>query len=88
MWYPNRPYRLVIDRSPDAAPDGFFAWRGRIEDLRRGEVWSCGTSTAVGSTSRGPVVWTESFAECDHPSFRCAVERPVRDRGGRRNRPR
>ncbi len=68
-WYPNRPYRLTIERSPDPAPDGFFAWRGSIEDLLNGERTVVRDLFSRGEYLRGPVVWTESFARCDHPSF-------------------
>ena len=69
VWHPNSPYRLVIGRSPDAAGDGFFAWRGTIEDLRSGQVSAVRDLYSRGEYLRGPVVWTESFARCDHPSF-------------------
>jgi hypothetical protein len=67
LWYPNRPYRLVIDRSPDPAPDGLFAWRGSIDDVHRGEVSVVRDLYSPGEYLRGPVVWTESFTRCDHP---------------------
>jgi len=69
LWYPNRPYRLLIDRAPDPAPAGLFAWRGSIEDLHTGEVSVVRDLYSPGEFLRGPVVWTESFARCDHPSF-------------------
>jgi hypothetical protein len=69
LWYPNRPYRLTIGRSPDLPPVGFFAWRGTIEDLHAGEFSVVRDLYSRGEYLRGPVVWTESFARCDHPSF-------------------
>jgi hypothetical protein len=67
-WVPHRPYRLMIGRSPSHAPDGLFAWRGSIEDLHSGEVAVVRDLFSSGEYLRGPVVWTESFARCDHPS--------------------
>ena len=68
LWYPNRPYRLTIGRSPDAAPSGFHAWRGTIEDLHAEDFTVVRDLYSRGEYLRGPVVWTESFARCDHPS--------------------
>jgi len=67
LWYPGRPYRLTISRSPDLAPPGFYAWRGSIEDLHTGEFTVVRDLYSPGAYLRGPVVWTESFARCDHP---------------------
>jgi hypothetical protein len=67
-WAPHRPYRLTIGRSPDEAPAEFHAWRGTIEDLNTGEVTVVRDLFSRGEYLRGPVVWTESFARCDHPS--------------------
>ena len=67
-WLPQRPYRLVIARSPDAAPVGLFAWRGSIEDLHTGEIAVVRDLYSRGEYLGSPVVWTESFARCDHPS--------------------
>ncbi len=66
-WSPYRPYRLTIGRSPDGAPAGFHAWRGSIEDLHTGEVTVVRDLFSRGEYLRGPIVWTESFARCDHP---------------------
>jgi hypothetical protein len=68
-WYPNRPYRLTIRQSPDPTPEGFYAWRGSIEDLHSGEQVVVRDLYSRGEYLRGPVAWTESFARCDHPSF-------------------
>ena len=67
-WIPHRPYRLTIGRSSDGAPDGLFAWRGSIEDLHSGEITVVRDLFSRGEYLRGPVVWTESFARCEHPS--------------------
>lgn len=68
-WYSKRPYRLAIERSPDVAPSGFYAWRGSIEDLSTAERVVVRDLYSRGEYLRGPVAWTESFARCDHPSF-------------------
>jgi hypothetical protein len=60
---------LTIGRSPDPAPAGFFAWRGTIAGLDSGEVSVVRDLYSRGEYLRSPVVWTESFARCDHPSF-------------------
>lgn len=69
LWHPMTPYRLSIGRSPDAAPAGFAAWRGAIENLDSGEVAVVRDLYSRGQYLRSPVVWTESFARCDHPAF-------------------
>jgi hypothetical protein len=66
-WVPHRSYRLTIGRSSDEAPEGMHAWRGTIGDLRTGEVTVVRDLFSRGEYLRGPVVWTESFARCDHP---------------------
>ena len=66
-WIARRQYLLRIDRADGARSDGRFVWRGSITDLSTGkptvvrELWS------EGAYLRGPVVWTESFARCEHP---------------------
>ena len=67
-WNPIRPYRLTIGRSPEPGPDGFVAWRGTIEDVTSGEVTVVRDLYSRGEYLRGPVVWTESFARCEHAS--------------------
>ena len=69
LWLPQRPYRLAVGRSPDPAPGGFFSWRGTITDTRSGEVSVVRDLYSRGQYLRSPVVWTESFARCEHPSF-------------------
>jgi hypothetical protein len=66
-WRAGRPYRLSIRRAADDGPDGFVAWRGSIEDLDRGTVTVVRDLYSRGEYLRGPVVWTESFARCEHP---------------------
>jgi len=67
-WSAHRPYRLSIGRSPEPGPEGFVAWRGSVEDLTTGEVTVVRDLYSRGTYLRGPVVWTECFARCDHPT--------------------
>ena len=62
---------MRIDRSPDPAPAGLVSWRGSIEDLPSGGISVVRDLYSPGEYLRGPVVWTESFARCDHPT--CAA---------------
>lgn len=66
-WEPKRRYRLSIERVSDAAPAGFHAWRGAIEDLETGRFTVVRVLFSRGEYLRGPVVWTEAFARCEHP---------------------
>lgn len=68
-WLEGRAYRLVIARSQTAAPrEGFQAWSGSVVDLESGERTHVRDLHSRGRFLIGPVVWTESFARCDHPS--------------------
>ena len=63
-WQPGRAYRLRIF----AAPDRPGAWRGEVTDLTTGDPTVVRDLYAGGDRLAAPVVWTEVFAECDHPS--------------------
>lgn len=63
-WEPGRPYRLRVSRSPDAPG----AWRGEVADLATGEVTVVRDLLAGGDAVVRPVVWSEVFARCEHPS--------------------
>jgi hypothetical protein len=54
-WEPGRPYRLRISRAPGG-------WAGWVDDtmIRRLD--------APGETVQSPMVWSEVFADCDHPA--------------------
>jgi hypothetical protein len=67
-WQPQRPYRLTIARLPEPIGDGRTAWRGEITDLVSGERTVVRDLYSAGRYLRGPVMWTEAFARCDHPS--------------------
>ncbi len=60
-WQPNRRYRLRI--SP--ADRG---WQGEVTDLTTGRTTVIRVLNAGGDRLAAPVVWSEVFARCDHPS--------------------
>jgi len=73
-WSAATPYRLQIDRAPEADQPGasqrlgaVTAWRGSVTDL------STGTTTVVrdlyppGDRISGLIMWSEVFARCDDP---------------------
>lgn len=83
-WRPNRPYRLSISRVLDAAIDDRTAWRGEITDVESGERTVVRDLYSPGRYLRGPVMWTEAFARCDHPSVAVRWSEPeVMDEDGR-----
>jgi hypothetical protein len=61
-WEPGRAYRLRISRSPD------HGWRGSITDLETEEETVVRDLWVDGGRLTGPMVWSEVFANCDHPS--------------------
>ena len=67
-WQSHRPYRLTISRLPEPIPDGRFAWRGEITDVESGTSTLVRDLYSAGRYVRGPVMWTEAFARCDHPA--------------------
>jgi hypothetical protein len=69
-WMPGRRYRLRIARSGEA-PDGMFSWRGTITDLETGDETRIRDLYTKGEHLLRPMVWSEVFARCEHPT--CAV---------------
>lgn len=67
-WEPGRKYRLAIERVAEPAPEGMYAWRGSIEDMATGRFTVVRLLYSRGEYLRGPVVWTEAFGRCEHPS--------------------
>jgi hypothetical protein len=67
-WAPRTPYRFRIAKSHDPAPPGFVAWSGSIQDLGTGQRFLVRDLFTRGSHLLSPVMWTESFARCEHPS--------------------
>ncbi|MBK9178129.1 MAG: hypothetical protein IPM45_00915 [Acidimicrobiales bacterium] len=61
-WQPGRPYRLRI------SPAGAGAWRGEVIDEVGGVPVVVRDLVAPGDRLTGPVVWSEVFARCEHPS--------------------
>ena len=67
-WVPHRQYRLAVKRVDADTPAGVYAWQGSIEDLHTGQFDVVRVLFSLGQYLRGPVVWTEAFARCEHPS--------------------
>lgn len=65
-WEPGRPYRLRI--SP--APGRPGRWRGEVTDLVTGRAEVIRHLDAGGDRLTSPLVWSEVFARCDHPSVK------------------
>lgn len=67
-WAPHRPYRLRIF-SPEA-PDGPASrrWRGEVTDVSTGHQTVVRDLDVPAGALVQPVVWSEIFARCDHPS--------------------
>ncbi|HVM06374.1 MAG TPA: hypothetical protein VM242_14500 [Acidimicrobiales bacterium] len=63
-WEPGRPYRLRVSRSPAGAG----AWRGEVADVGTGAATVVRDLYAGGDALARPVVWSEVFARCEHPS--------------------
>ena len=63
-WLARRPYRLRVSPSPTGAG----AWRGEVTDLTSGEATVIRELDAGGDRLGRPVVWSEVFARCEHPS--------------------
>ncbi|MCP3988554.1 MAG: hypothetical protein GY724_05755 [Actinomycetia bacterium] len=61
-WVPGRPYRYRIYRSPERG------WRGSITDLVTGTETVVRDLWIEADSMISPMVWTEAFADCDHPS--------------------
>lgn len=63
-WQPGRPYRLSVTRAP--GPPG--RWRGEVTDLHTGRATVVRDLEAAGDRLGHPLVWSEVFARCEHPS--------------------
>jgi hypothetical protein len=67
-WSPGRPYRLMVHRVDEAAPDGLVAWRGTVVDLSSGLVTDVRDLYLPGDRIIAATMWSEVFAACDDPS--------------------
>ena len=63
-WQPGRPYRLRVSATPGSPG----AWQGEVTDLTTGESTVVRHLLAGGDRLVRPMVWSEVFARCDHPS--------------------
>ena len=64
-WIPGHRYRLHIAPAPDS-PESLFAWRGSVTCLDTGETTHIRDLYTRGEFLISPMVWTESFARCEH----------------------
>jgi len=64
-WSAGRPYRLEIRR-------GSVGWSGWVTDLAAGSCVEVRELLAGGDRLEAPVVWSEVFCRCDHPSVAVA----------------
>lgn len=60
-WHPHQRYRYRIFRSPERG------WRGSVTDLSSGVETVVRDLWVEGDNLIGPMVWTESFADCGEP---------------------
>lgn len=60
-WEPGRPYRLHVTA-------GNEGWRGEITNMSAGHTTLVRELPAGGSQLTALMVWSEIFADCDHPS--------------------
>jgi hypothetical protein len=63
-WEPGQPYRLRVSPSP-AGPG---RWRGEVTDLRSGRAAHVRDLEVAADRLASPLVWSEVFARCEHPS--------------------
>ncbi len=66
-WVSGHRYRLGIARTGEG-PGGMTAWRGTITDLESGEPTDVRDLYAPGDHLMQPMVWSEVFARCEHPT--------------------
>ncbi|MBN2113268.1 MAG: hypothetical protein JW785_03980 [Acidimicrobiia bacterium] len=66
-WQLGHRYRLAVEAAPEA-PEGLRAWRGTVEDLDGGGVQVVRDLYTRGEYLHSPLVWSEVFARCEHPT--------------------
>lgn len=64
-WVAGRPYRLRISAGGGPGPR---QWEGEITDVGTGRATVVRALDVPAGSLVGPVVWSEVFARCDHPS--------------------
>ena len=69
LWQPGRKYRYRVYESPVVNIPK--AWRAEITDLTTGVTTIIRDIYAGGTHMAAPLVWTESFGDCDDPAV-CA----------------
>jgi hypothetical protein len=68
-WQPQRRYELAVRRAPSSpGPDGTHAWRATVRAVESGEETVIRDLHVRAGYLAEPVVWSEVFARCDHPS--------------------
>lgn len=76
-WQAGRAYRYRVAPSPEPAPGQgrvsghdplVTAWRGSIIDLETGVETVVRDLWIAADHMTGPMVWSEVFADCDHPA--------------------
>lgn len=67
-WRPGRRYRLEVSQAPATASGGPPSWRGTVTDLDGGTETLVRDLHTGGEHLASPMVWTEVFARCEHPS--------------------
>ncbi len=68
-WEPGRRYRYRIARAPEqAGAETTSRWRGSITDETTGVETVVRDLFVDAEALTGPMVWSEIFADCDHPS--------------------
>jgi len=63
-WEPGRAYRLRVARVPSSPG----RWQGEVTDLGTGASTVIRHLDAGGDRLSSPLVWSEVFARCEHPS--------------------
>lgn len=66
-WVSGHRYRLRVARSGESA-DGLIAWRGTVTHLESGETTRVRELHTRGEYLLKPMVWSEVFARCEHPT--------------------
>lgn len=77
LWHPGRPYRLAI--LPTDEPG---TWAGTVTDVVADVTTEVRRLLPGGTELIDPMVWSEVFARCEHPSASVRWSRPEIRTGG------